>query len=59
VRPSADEGPSRDRAPGAAFRKRKLGTTAVESVLRAIGHFVEELLETCASPEELMSSLEL
>jgi hypothetical protein len=28
ARPLTDEGPSRDKAPGAAVRKRKLGTTA-------------------------------
>jgi hypothetical protein len=59
VRPSADEGPSRDRAPGAAFRKRKLGTTGEESGLRATGHFVKELLEMCAALGELMSLPEL
>jgi hypothetical protein len=59
VRPSADEGPSRDRAPGVAIRKRKLGTVAKESGLRATGHFIEDLLETCMTPRELMSSPEL
>jgi hypothetical protein len=57
--PSADEGPSRDRAPSAAVRKRKVGMAAEELGLRATGYFVEEMLETCAAPEELMSSLEL
>jgi hypothetical protein len=59
ARPSADEGPSRDKAPGAAVRKRKLGAAAEELGLRASGHFVGELLETCVAPGELMSSPEL
>jgi hypothetical protein len=50
VKSSADEGPSRDKAPGAALRKRKLGTAGEESGLRATGCFVEDLLETCAVP---------
>jgi hypothetical protein len=32
---------------------------AEELGLRASGHFVGELLETCAAPRETMSSLEL
>jgi hypothetical protein len=56
ARPSADEGPSRDKAPGAAVRKRKLGTVTEKSGLRASGHFAGELLETCAAPGELMFS---
>jgi hypothetical protein len=59
VKPSADEGPSRERAPVAAVRKRKLGTVDEEAGLRATGHFVEELMEMCAAPRELMSSPEL
>jgi hypothetical protein len=59
VRSSADEGPSRDKAPGAALRKRKLGTVDEKSGLRATSCFVEELLETCTAPEGLMSSPEL
>jgi hypothetical protein len=59
TRPSVDEGPSRDMAPGAVARKRKLGTTAEDLGLRASGHFVGVLLETCAAPEETMSSPEL
>ena len=59
TRPSTDEGPSRDKAPGAVDRKRKLGTTAEELGLRASDHFVGELLETCAAPGEMMSSPEL
>jgi hypothetical protein len=59
VRPSADEGPSRDRAPGVAVRKRKLGMVAEESGLRATDHFIKDLLETCMTPGELMSSPEL
>jgi hypothetical protein len=58
-RPSADEGPSRDKAPGAVARKRKLGTAAEELGLMAFGHFVGELLEMCAAPGETMSSPEL
>jgi hypothetical protein len=52
-----DEGPSRDKTPGAAARKRKLGTTA--KGLRASDHFVVDLLETCAAPGETLSSPEL
>jgi hypothetical protein len=59
TRPSADEGPSRDKAPGAAARKRKLGTTTEDLGLRASSHFAGELLETCAAPEKRMSSAEL
>jgi hypothetical protein len=59
VKPYADEGPSRERAPGAAIQKRKLGTVDDETGLRATGRFVEELMETCTVPEELMSSPEL
>ena len=55
--PTADEGPSRDKAPGAAAKKKKLGTTA--EGLRAFDHFVVDLLETCAAPEEMMSLPEL
>jgi hypothetical protein len=57
--PSTDEGPSRDKAPVAATRKRKLGTSAEDLGLRASGHFVGELLETCAAPGEMMSLPEL
>jgi hypothetical protein len=59
VKPSTNEGPSRERAPGAAVQKRKLGTTDDEMGMRATGRFVEELMETCAAPGELMSSPEL
>jgi hypothetical protein len=59
IRPSADEGPSRDKAPGAVARKRKLGTATEEMGLRASSHFVGELLETCVALGEMMSSLEL
>jgi hypothetical protein len=59
TRPLADEGPSRDKAPGAAARKIKLGTTAMDLGLRAFDHFVGDLLETCTAPEETMSSPEL
>jgi hypothetical protein len=51
------KGPSQDKAPGAAAKKRKLGTTA--EGLRAFDHFGVDLLETCAAPGETMSSLEL
>jgi hypothetical protein len=51
---TADEGPSRDKAPGATARKRKLGTIVEDLVLRASDHFVVDLLETCATPEETM-----
>jgi hypothetical protein len=54
---TADEGPLRDKAPGAAAKKRKLGTTT--EGLRASDHFVVDLLETCAAPGETMSSSEL
>jgi hypothetical protein len=54
---TTDESPSRDKAPGAAAKKRKLGTAA--EGLRASDHFVVDLLETCATPRETMSSLEL
>jgi hypothetical protein len=59
VKHSADEGPSRGRASGAAVRKRKLGTADEELGQRATGCFVEELLETCVALGELMSSPEL
>jgi hypothetical protein len=55
----ADEGPSRDKAPSAATRKRKLGTAAEDFGLRAFDHFVVDLLETCTAPGETMSSPEL
>jgi hypothetical protein len=54
-----DEGPSWDKAPGAAARKRKLGTAVEVLGLRASDHFVMDLLETCAAPRETMSSPEL
>jgi hypothetical protein len=54
---TADEGPSQDKARGAATKKRKLGTTA--EGLRASDHFVVDLLETCAAPGETMSTPEL
>jgi hypothetical protein len=57
VMPTADEGPSWDKAPGVAVKKSKLGTTA--EGLRASNRFVAELLETCAVPGETMSSPEL
>jgi hypothetical protein len=55
----AEEGPLRDKAPGAATRKRKLGTAAEDLGLCASDHFVVDLLETCAAPGEMMSSPEL
>jgi hypothetical protein len=55
----ADEGPSWDKALSAAARKRKLDTTAEDLGLRASEHFVVDLLETCATPGETMSSPEL
>jgi hypothetical protein len=54
---TGDEGPSRDKAPSTAVKKRKLGTTVEGS--RASDHFVADLLETCAVPGETMSSPEL
>jgi hypothetical protein len=54
---TADEGPSRDKAPGAAVKKRKLGTTA--EGLRASDRFVADLLETCSALGETMSSPKL
>jgi hypothetical protein len=59
TRPSADEGPSRDKAPGAVVRKRKLGTADEDLGLRASSHFVGELLETYSAPGETMSLPEL
>jgi hypothetical protein len=59
VNPRAGEGPSKGKAPVATIRKRKLGMGADESGTRATGHFVEELMETCMVPGELMSSPEL
>jgi hypothetical protein len=55
--PTADEGPSRDKAPGADVKKRKLVTTA--EGLRASNRFVADLLVTCAVPREMMSLPEL
>jgi hypothetical protein len=57
--PLADEGPSRDEAPGATARKRKLGTTAEDLGLGASDHFVGDLLEMCTALREKMSSPEL
>jgi hypothetical protein len=54
---TADEGPSQDKALGAAAKKGKLGTAA--EGLTASGHFVVYLLETCVAPVETMSSPEL
>jgi hypothetical protein len=54
---TADEGPSRGTASGAAAKRRKLGTTAEGS--RASDRFAADLLETCAVPGETMSSPEL
>jgi hypothetical protein len=48
-----------EKAPVAAARKRKLGMGDDETGPRAIVSFVEELMETCAVLEELMSSPEL
>jgi hypothetical protein len=42
---TADEGPSRDKAPGTAIKKSKLGTVA--DGWRASDRFVADLLETC------------
>jgi hypothetical protein len=47
---TTDKGPSRGTAPGAAIKKRKLGTTAEWS--RASDRFAADLLETCAVPKE-------
>jgi hypothetical protein len=46
--PTADEGPSWDNAPGAAVKKRKLGTTT--EGLRASDRFVANLLENARFP---------
>ena len=54
---TADEGPSWDKAPGAAAKKRKLGTIAEGS--RASDRFAADLLETYTVPGETMSSPEL
>jgi hypothetical protein len=40
TRPLADEGPSREKAPGATARKRKLGTLPEDLGLKASDHFV-------------------
>jgi hypothetical protein len=56
VIPRADECPSKERAPVAAVHKRKLGMGDDETGLRATRRFVEELMETCTVPGELMSS---
>jgi hypothetical protein len=53
----ADEGPSQGTTPGAAAKKRKLGTSAEGS--RASNRFAVDLLETCAVPGETISSPEL
>lgn len=50
-------GSSRDKAPGAAVKKRKLSTIAER--LRASDLFVVDLLETCTVPGETMSLPEL
>jgi hypothetical protein len=55
--PTADEGPSRDKALGTTVKKRKLGTVA--EGLRASSHFVVDLLETSVVPRETMSSPQL
>jgi hypothetical protein len=54
---TANEGPTWDKAPGAAAKKRKLGTVA--EGLRASNRFVVNLLETCVAPGETMSSPKL
>jgi hypothetical protein len=54
VKARADEGPSSERAPGAAVRKRKLGMADDETGLKATGRFIEELMETCAVPGECL-----
>jgi hypothetical protein len=54
---TANEGPSRDKAPGAAIKKRELGTAA--EGLRASDHFVADLLVTCETLGETMSLPEL
>jgi hypothetical protein len=59
VKPWADEGTSKEKAPVAATRKSKLGMGDDETGPRATGSFVEELMETCVVPEELMSSPKL
>jgi hypothetical protein len=45
---TVDEGPSRDKAPGATVKKRKFGTAA--EGLRVSDRFVVDLLETCVAP---------
>ena len=59
VKPQADEGSSKEKASIAAARNRKIGMGDVETGPRATWSFVEELMETCAIPRELMSSSEL
>ena len=59
MKPQADEGPLKEKAPVAPVQKRKLGMGDDETRSRATGRYVEELMETCAVPGELMSSPEL
>jgi hypothetical protein len=59
VKPRADEGTSKGKAPAAATRKRKLGMGDDATGPRAFGIFVEELMGTCVVPREVMSSPEL
>ena len=54
---AVDEGPSRGAVPDAATKKRKLGTAA--EGLGVSDHFAVDLLGTCATPRERMSSPEL
>ena len=59
VKPRADEGTSKEKAPVAAAQMSKLGMGDDETGLRATGSFVDELMDTCVVPWELMSSPEL
>jgi hypothetical protein len=54
---AVDEGPSRGAVPAVVIKKRKLGTTA--EGLGASDRFAVDLLETCVTPWETMSSPKL
>jgi hypothetical protein len=54
---AVDKGPLWGAVPAAATKKRKLGTTAER--LGASDRFAVDLLGTCATPREMMSSPKL
>jgi hypothetical protein len=59
VKPRADEGTSKGKAPPAATRKRKLGMGDDATGPRASEIVFEALMGICAVPGEVMSSPEL